>query len=267
MEFDVKAILIAIGVIAIIALVIGIILAIAEKVFHVEINENEAKIREALPGSNCGGCGYAGCDAMATAIANGEAAVNGCPVGGTAVAKKIADIMGKEAIEVERMVAFVKCDGTSDKKNIDYNYMGVQSCVGAALMPGSGPYSCKDGCLGFGSCAKACPQGAIRIINKKAVVDKELCIACGQCIKTCPHKLIELVPAGTKYIVQCSSHVKGKNVMNACTAGCISCGICEKNCPSDAIHVVDNIAKIDYSKCTQCGICYSKCPRKIIKEY
>ena len=93
------------------------------------------------------------------------------------------------------------------------------------------------------------------------------CIACGKCIKVCPHNLIELVPASATYRVQCSSHVMGKDVRDACTAGCISCKICEKNCPSDAIHVVDNIAKIDYDKCTKCGICFSKCPRKIIKKY
>ncbi len=175
--------------------------------------------------------------------------------------------MGAEVGDVEKKIAYVKCDGSGKTKTVAYNYIGIQSCEAASLMPGSGPYSCKYGCLGFGSCAKVCPQNAIRIIDKKAVVDEELCIACGKCIKVCPHNLIELVPASATYRVQCSSHVMGKDVRDACTAGCISCKICEKNCPSDAIHVVDNIAKIDYDKCTKCGICFSKCPRKIIKKY
>lgn len=264
---DIKAILIAVGVIAVIGVIIGIVLGIAEKVFHVEVNEKETAVREVLPGSNCGGCGYAGCDAMAAAIANGDAPVNGCPVGGNDVAQKIAQIMGQEVQETERKVAYVKCDGNGEKRAVDYNYIGIESCIAADLLPGSSPYSCKYGCLGFGSCARVCPQRAIRIIDKKAVVDEELCIACGRCIKTCPHKLIELVPAKSKYRVQCSSHVFGKDVRDACTAGCISCKICEKNCPNDAIHVKDNIAKIDYEKCTHCGICAAKCPRKIIKEY
>lgn len=264
---NINEIITAVGIVCAISLVIGIVLGIAEKIFHVEIDEKEVAIREALPGSNCGGCGYAGCDAMANAIANGKAPASGCPVGGPSVAKQIADILGEELGEMQRMVAYVKCDGQSEKRNKDYNYIGIDSCQYAALMPGSSPYSCKYGCLGFGSCAKVCPQGAIRIIDKKAVVDEDLCIACGKCLKTCPHNLIELVPADSKYRVQCSSHVKGKDVRDACTAGCISCGLCEKNCPTGAIQVIDNIAKIDYDKCTKCGVCVDKCPRKIIKTY
>lgn len=260
-------IIIAVVALCIIALVIGIVLSIAEKVFHVEVNENEEKIREELPGSNCGGCGYAGCDSLAKAIADGEAPVTACPVGGEPVAKKIAAIMGQEIGEMKRMVAYVKCDGTSEKRQQDYNYIGVDSCVYAAKMPGSSPYACKYGCLGYGSCAKVCPERAIRIIDRKAVVDEELCIACGQCLKICPHNLIELVPADSKYRVQCSSLARGKDVTSACTAGCIGCGICAKNCPSDAIIFENNIAKIDYSKCTHCGLCEEKCPRKIIKVY
>lgn len=260
-------IIIAVVALCIIALVIGIVLSIAEKVFHVDVNENEEKIREELPGSNCGGCGYAGCDSLAKAIANGEAPVTACPVGGEPVARKIAEIMGQEIGEMKRMVAYVKCDGNSEKRQQDYNYFGVDSCVYAAKMPGSSPYACKFGCLGFGSCAKVCPERAIRIIDRKAVVDEELCIACGQCLKICPHNLIELVPADSKYRVQCSSLARGKDVTSACTAGCIGCGICAKNCPSDAIIFEKNIAKIDYSKCTHCGLCEEKCPRKIIKVY
>lgn len=263
---DIKEILLAVGIVCAISLVIGIVLGIAEKVFHVEVDEKEVAIREALPGSNCGGCGYAGCDAMAEAIAKGEAPVSGCPVGGKPVAEKIAGILGQEVGDMQRMVAYVKCDGNSDKRAIDYNYIGIDSCTYASMMPGSSPYSCKFGCLGFGTCAKVCPQRAIRIINKKAVVDEELCIACGKCIKACPHSLIELVPADSHYRVQCSSHVKGKDVRDACTSGCISCRICEKKCPKEAIKVVDNVAKIDYTKCVNCGICSKECPRKIIKK-
>lgn len=63
-------------------LLLGLFLGLAGKKFAVEIDEKEQQVREQLPGNNCGGCGYAGCDAMAKAIANGEAPVNGCPVGG-----------------------------------------------------------------------------------------------------------------------------------------------------------------------------------------
>lgn len=264
---NITEIITAVGVVCAISLIIGIVLGVAEKVFHVDVNEKETAVREALPGSNCGGCGYAGCDSLAKAIANGEAPVSACPVGGKASAEQIAAIMGQELGEMQRMVAYVKCDGTAEKREGDYNYFGIDSCVYAAKMPGSSPYACKFGCLGFGSCAKVCPQRAIRIIDRKAVVDESLCVACGKCLRICPHGLIELVPANSTYRVQCSSLAKGKDVRTACSAGCISCGICEKNCPSGAITVENNIAKIDYDKCTECGICAEKCPRKIINMY
>ncbi len=264
---DFKEILIAVGVVCLISLIIGVALGIAEKVFYVKTDEKEEKVREALPGSNCGGCGYAGCDALASAIASGKVPVSSCPVGGKSVAEKIAEIMGEQLGDMTRTVAYVKCDGNSDKRSVDYNYIGIDSCTAAAVMPGSSPYSCKYGCLGFGTCARVCPERAIRIIDKKAVVDESLCIACGKCVKICPHRLIELVPADSHYRVQCFSQVKGKEVRDACTAGCIACGICEKNCEFGAVKVTDNIAKIDYEKCTSCGKCAEKCPRKIIKSY
>lgn len=264
---NITEIIIAVVALCIIALVIAVVLSIAEKAFYVSTNEKEEQVREQLPGSNCGGCGYAGCDSLAKAIAEGKAPVTSCPVGGEPVAKKIAAIMGEEIGEMKKMVAYVKCDGNSEKREQDYNYFGIDSCIYAAKMPGSSPYSCKFGCLGFGSCAKVCPERAIRIIDRKAVVDEELCVACGRCLRTCPHNLIELVEKDARYRVQCSSLARGKDVTTACTAGCIGCGICAKNCPSDAIVFENNIAKIDYSKCTRCGLCESKCPRKIIKIY
>lgn len=264
---NVNEILTAVGIVCAISLVIGIVLGVAEKVFHVEVDEKALAIREALPGSNCGGCGYAGCDAMAEAIASGDAPASGCPVGGPDTAGVIAGILGEELGDIKRLVAYVKCDGHSKKRSVDYNYIGIDSCVYANLMPGSSPYTCKYGCMGYGSCAKVCPQRAIRIIDKKAVIDESLCIACGKCLKICPHHLIELVPADAQYRVQCSSHVKGVSVRNACTSGCISCKLCEKNCSAGAITVVDDIAKIDYSKCNNCGTCVEKCPRDIIKIY
>lgn len=264
---NINEIIIAVATVCIISLVVGIILSIAEKLFFVEVNEKENEVREKLPGSNCGGCGRAGCDALAKAIANGEAPVDACPVGGEKTAREIAEIMGKPLGEVKKMVAYVKCDGNCEKRTVEYNYFGIDSCVYASKMPGSSQYACKNGCLGFGSCARVCPQRAIRIIDGKAVVDESLCIACGKCVKICPHDLIELIPIENRIRVQCSSRSKGKEVSNACTSGCIACGICSNVCPHDAVIFEDNIAKIDYDKCTQCGLCYEKCPRKIIKKY
>ena len=261
---NISAILLAMVVVGGTGLLIAILLGIASEKFKVPVDEKEVAIRAELPGNNCGGCGYAGCDGLAKAIANGEAPVNGCPVGGAAAAQKISAIMGVEAGEFVKKVAFVKCAGTCEKASDKYQYSGVQSCIEAMNVPGAGPKGCEFGCMGFGSCVKACPFDAIHIVNGVAVVDREACKACGKCIAKCPHHLIELAPYDQKTFVGCSSHAKGKAVTTACELGCIGCKKCEKTCPNGAITVTDFCAHIDYEKCTNCGACKEACPRHVI---
>lgn len=258
------AIIAAALLVAAVGLFIGIFLGVAGKKFAVETDEREIKVREALPGNNCGGCGYPGCDGLAAAIAKGEAPVNGCPVGGEKAAKIIAEIMGQEVTETKRQTAFVKCSGTCEKTKENFAYTGVQDCEMMAFVPGGGAKACTYGCLGFGSCVKTCPFDAVHIIDGVAVVDKDVCKACGKCVAVCPRHLIELVPYEKNVRVACSSHAKGKAVTEACETGCIGCKKCEKNCPAEAITVTDFCAKVDYSKCTACQKCREVCPRGCI---
>ena len=148
---SITGILIAVGVVAAVGLFIGIFLGIASVVFKVSVDEREEKIVEVLPGNNCGGCGYPGCSGLAAAIVKGEAPVNGCPVGGEAVGKKVAEIMGVEAVESERMVAFVKCNGNCDAVKSNYEYLGQEDCQMLMFVPNKGPNACNHGCKGFGS--------------------------------------------------------------------------------------------------------------------
>ena len=245
-------------------ILIGFFLGFFGEKFKVEVDEREEAILGVLPGNNCGGCGYAGCSGLAAAIVNGEAPISQCPVGGDPIAQEIGKIMGVEAEAGNKQVAFVKCGGTCEKAKSDYKYTGVEDCAAMTFVPNGGPKSCNYGCLGYGSCVKACPFDAIHIVDGIAVVDKEACKACGKCVAACPKNLIELVPYEGIHYVQCSSKDKGKQVMDACSVGCIGCKLCEKNCEFDAVHVVDNIAYIDKSKCTECGVCADKCPKKII---
>ena len=134
----------------------------------------------------------------------------------------------------------------------------------AGMMQNGGPKGCTYGCLGFGSCVKACPFDAIHVVDGVAVVDKEACKSCGKCVAACPKGLIELVPYEQKHLVQCSSKDKGKDVMAVCSVGCIGCRLCQKVCEFDAVTVENNIAHIDPEKCTGCGKCAEKCPKKII---
>ena len=162
---NVTAIIIATAVIAGVGLFIGIFLGIAGVKFEVEVDERAVAIREELPGANCGGCGFAGCDALAEAIAAGTAPVSACPVCSSDVHNKIASIMGVSAGEGVRQVAFVKCAGTCEKAKEKYKYTGVQDCSMAAALPGAGSKGCSYGCMGYGSCVVACPFDAIHVVD------------------------------------------------------------------------------------------------------
>ena len=264
---DIKAIITAVLVIAIVGLLIGLFLGIASIIFKVFVDEREEKILGNLPGNNCGGCGYPGCSGLAAAIVKGEAPVNACPVGGEAVGNAIAEIMGVEAETGVKKVAFVKCQGSCDKANTDYNYTGEMDCQMIGFVPNQGPKSCNYGCHGYGSCVKACPFDAIAIVDGVAKVDKDKCKACGKCVAVCPRNLIELIPYDSKYVVACSSKDKGGATAKACSVGCIGCGLCKKSCEQGAVDVTDFHATINQELCIGCGVCVEKCKKGSIVEH
>ena len=96
----------------------------------------------------------------------------------------IGGIMGKEAEVLERQVAFVRCNGGTNAKK-RYEYIGIQDCLSATKVA-AGPLECQFGCLGFGSCTKACKYGAIKVVNGVAQVDEDLCVGCMACAAACP---------------------------------------------------------------------------------
>lgn len=261
---SISGIIMATVVVGAVGLFIGLFLGLAGKKFAVETDPKEEEVLEALPGNNCGACGFPGCSGLAAAIAAGDADIAACPVGGQPVADKIADIMGVATETTEKKVAYVKCGGTNETAKQAYDYSGITSCTMMNMMQDGGPKACAYGCLGAGDCVKACPFDAIDIIDGIAVIRKDDCRACEKCVTACPKKIIEMIPYKQEYFVSCASKDKGKDVMKVCSVGCIACRKCEKVCQFDAIHVVDNIAHIDTSKCTNCGDCYEVCPKKII---
>lgn len=243
----------------------GLMLAFAAKIFEVKTDERIERIADALPGANCGGCGYTGCAALAEAIAGGSAPVNSCPAGGRDMIEKIAVVMGTDAIDNVRYRACVMCSGTNDLAKQKYKYVGIDDCIPASRLAG-GSKTCPNGCLGLGSCAKHCKFGAIKIINGVAAVDYEKCTACSACIAACPKKLIRMIPFDSTHWVGCMSTDKGAVTRKYCDVGCIACKMCEKKCPHDAIKINEMVASIDQTKCERCGVCEAKavCPRKII---
>ena len=256
-------ILIPVIILGVMGLVFGALLGVAAKALKVEKDERIEEILELLPGANCGGCGYAGCSALAEAVAKGEAEPSKCPGAKKENIDKIADILGIAIEEKEKMIAKVLCSGTCDKAAVKYEYEGITDCV-AAQRFGGGEKSCSFGCTGYGSCVSVCRFDAIHIENGVAVVDDKKCVGCGMCAAICPKNVIEMTSAKQKVFVLCKSKDKGAVVKDICSAGCIGCKLCEKNCPNGAICINDNLAEIDYSKCLNCRICAEKCPKKVI---
>lgn len=245
-------------------LLFGAGLAFASQKFAVEVDPRVTAVRDALPGANCGGCGYPGCDGFAVAVVAGNAPISGCPVGGADCTAKIAEVMGMEAGAGEKKVARVICNGTSENCRDKYEYDGIKDCLAANVALG-GPKSCSFGCMGLGTCERVCPFDAIKMSEEGlAVVDPDKCTACGICIEACPKDVIAYVPYSQFTIVDCNNKEKGGHVKKNCGVACIACGICERTCPFDAIHVEGNLAIIDYDKCTNCMLCAEKCPTKAI---
>ena len=254
-------VIIAVVVLAVLGAIFGLVLAIASKVFAVEVDPREEAILGCLPGANCGGCGYPGCSGYASAVVKGVAPVNACAAGGEAVAAQIGEIMGVSAGAAVKQIAQVHCTGCGQNYK-QYTYVGIHDCVAASKLPGGGDLGCAYGCLGLGDCTRACKFDAIHIINGVAVVDRKKCTGCTACTVTCPRHVIQMKPIAPQPAVKCSNKDKGALVNKTCKVGCIACGLCVRNCPNQAIFLKDNVAVIDYTKCNGCGTCVSKCPKK-----
>lgn len=256
-------ILIPILLFALLALLAGVLLSVFSLVFAVEQDERIPQVREALPGANCGACGYAGCDAYAEAVVKNGAPLTACIPGGAAAAKGIGAVMGVEVGEVAVLKAAVRCNGVCGAVTDKYDYRGALSCA-ASNMLYNGKKTCTAGCLGLGDCVAVCRFDALHIENGVAVVDRQKCTGCGACAKACPNHLIEAFDASRPVEVICSSHFNAKETIKMCKNGCIGCRKCERGCEAGAIKVVDNHAVIDHSLCTGCGKCVTLCPRGCI---
>lgn len=248
------------------AALLGFLLGFFKKMFHVEVDPCEALVRDALPGTNCGACGYAGCDALASAIIRGEAGPDGCTSGGAEVAEAIAKIMGVD-VDASTRVVVLRCQGTLEHCKPKADYIGVKTCK-AAKIAVNGTKLCDFGCIGFGGCEVACPFDAIHVgPDGIPHVDYAKCTGCGLCVAACPNILLELVPSDrTGVIALCSNRdTKKAQVIKDCKVGCIKCGKCERVCPKDCIKVTNGIPVVDYDVCDSCEECIRACPTGVLK--
>lgn len=249
-----------------IGLFAALTLGFAAKKFAVDVDQRELDILDVLSGANCGACGYPGCSAYAKAVACGEASPALCTPGGQGTIDKIAAIMGVAAEQAVSQVAVVVCQGDNRKAKTKYHYLGVEDCQAAQKLAG-GPKACPGGCLGLGTCVKACPFGAIEMTaDGLAVISRDKCTGCQKCIAVCPRQVIRMTPREAVVHVLCNSHDKGAEVRKYCEVGCIACQICKKTAP-EAYQIEGLLAEVVYEHHDQAAVAVAKCPTKCIRDF
>ena len=253
-------------VLGLMGIVFASLLGIASIVFAVEQDPTEGLIREALPGANCGACGYPGCDGYAKACATNVAPLTLCAVGGPVVAQRLAEIMGVEAVETEKQVAQVFCRGNDSQTFKTFDYEGKNDCRTIKSLWTGTNKSCQYGCIGCGTCVNECEYGALSLVDGIAQIDKEKCVACKKCIKICPQNIIHLVPYNATTHIYCSSYSFGKDVKEVCKVGCIGCSLCVRLAPNE-FEMDGKLSKVKYSKdfnIENARRAAEKCPAKCI---
>jgi electron transport complex protein RnfB len=227
------------------AVVISYVLGWASRAFYVHVDPRVVRINEALPGANCAGCGFVGCNEYAEAIVRGEAPVTQCAPGGPSSAAAVAEIMGVEVEQTWPYRAVVHCSAHSEQRLGRSEYRGEQSCAAANLV--NDVQGCVYGCLGFGDCEAVCDYDAIHVIDGLASVDYWHCTGCGVCIDVCPRHIISRIPFKTDevLVVRCSNQDFGIEVKKVCQVGCIGCKACTRF--SDLLVMEGNLPIVDYA--------------------
>jgi Na+-translocating ferredoxin:NAD+ oxidoreductase subunit B len=257
-------ILLAALLLGVTGLICGLILAVASRIFAVHEDPRIETVTSYLPGINCGACGFAGCSDYARSIVLNGADISICRPGGQETVQRIAAFMGIKASEREREVALVLCNGDDSSAVHKADYNGIADCASAELAGGASK-ACRFGCLGLGSCARACPVKAIEITaGRIALIHPELCIGCGKCIKKCPRHLIRMVPESRSIHVLCMSKDRGNAVKKVCSVGCIGCTLCTRAVNQQGIRMEGALAVVDYSIPLDNDEVITKCPQHTI---
>ena len=138
---------------------------------------------------------------------------------GEEVAEAIAGIMGVKIEAVEPDIALPGCFfGVSDA-DTKYVYNGLDDCRAVALL-GGGMKVCTIGCLGLGTCARACPFNAIGMGPKGLpVVVEQRCTGCGTCERVCPKHIINLSSVTRRIIREYTTDECTTPCQRGCPAG------------------------------------------------
>ena len=264
----VETILLAAALMLGLALLFTITLSVAKTKLHVDVDPRIERINEAVPGANCGGCGFAGCASFARAVVEGKAPANGCPVGGPETAALIAEIMGIELSAGHPVRPVVRCQARKTDRLGRAAYDSICTCTEANVV--GGLQACTYGCLGFGDCFDACRYDAVRMVYGLPVIDYEKCTNCGACSRACPREIIARVPfsSETMYAVACSNRDPGRAMKSICKVGCIACGACAK-AVAELFEVKGDLAELNYDayEKAEAAPAAEKCPTKVIVRF
>lgn len=262
---DPTTILVSGAVLGGIGAVSAALLAGAAKAFAVEEDPRVGQLTDALPGANCGGCGYAGCAGFAAALAEGKADPTACAPGGAATAQKLGAILGVLVAEKARQVARLRCNGGAVRAFDRAAYTGMSSCKAVTLLIPGGSKKCPQACEGLGDCVAVCAFGAITLSAEKLpVIDEGKCTGCGKCVEICPKVALQLHPFNEKLSAACGNQIAPKLVRKVCEVGCLHCKLCVRTCPYEALVWENNLPKRVDGKCVMCGLCVDACRTKVM---
>jgi len=248
--------------------IFALVLLIASIKLKVVMDPKVEKTQEALPGIDCGACGFAGCGSYAKAVVADPKLLGKCAPGGSAAAAKIAEILSLQVGEgTAPLRPVIHCNAELSQRTFHAQYRGIRSCTAANALPNV--QACGFGCIGYGDCVAACQFDALHIINGLATVDYDKCTGCTACSKACPKGIINMVPFSQDQmvVVACNSKESGRDTRSMCKVGCIGCGLCSKK--SDMFKVVNNLASIDYDHYRVdegVSTAQEKCPTKVIRQ-
>lgn len=242
-----SGVLTAAAIMAGLGLFFAIILTVSYRFLRVAEDPRLEKVEGALPSTNCGACGEAGCHAFAEALLEGRKSPSGCTVSSPEAVDLIAEMLGVDAGEAVKRVARLHCAGGTAQASQIAAYAGHATCSAAAIVGGGGK-ACSWGCLGLADCEVACTFDAIKMNdNGLPVVVVDLCTACGDCVTACPRDLFEILPLTADVVVQCSATLSGDEAMAVCSVACDACGRCAQDAPGGLIKMVNNLPVVDFS--------------------
>lgn len=253
-------ILIALATLGGLALLLAIMLIVANWKLYVYEDPRIDTVEDMLPHANCGACGYPGCRPFAEALVSGAVLPGKCTVSTDEGRQAIAGFLGVDLGAEEKRVARLACAGGTNVALNRARYQGLPSCQAAALVSGGGK-GCFWGCLGHGDCEIVCDFDAIEMNEHSLpVVDVDKCTACGDCVEVCPKGLFSLEPVSRRLWVACKNLEAGEGVLEECQVGCTACGKCAMDAPGDLISMMYNLPVVNYNKDHRTQVPIQRCP-------